>query len=401
MNHLVVTGGSGQTTDQSTRLNPNLLHIRANPCARRPPDRRTRECASRYHRVTAGEKERAEPSPETLLEEIARFAELEGERYFRALDACPCCLSKSIERRYFHKFGFPHSLCRACEFIFLDPSPSDEALGLLYNSSFYAGTRKHIEASQAERGADYASTSLERSEAEKVIQRTLRCLTKKDSPRWLDLGGGIGYFLNLVRQLAPGVACSLLETNEFSVECARRQFGLDIVASLPSESEDSVRYDVVSLIAVLEHVPQPRELLSLVRDNLASDGLLTLTIPQAPGLVRRRSREEYAYFLPPYHASMFHRDNLVDLCLGLGFETLDVWEGGGPAFACEHFFRFHSKLDTRIPQRDQEVLETVVHPPFATAEWIARNCCRVANRLTRPIRKRLGRELLHLVARRR
>jgi hypothetical protein len=41
--------------------------------------------------------------------------------------------------------------------------------------------------------------------------------------------------------------------------------------------------------------------------------------------VRRRSRQEYTYVLPPYHVSFFHEANLVALVRDLGFVPVDVW----------------------------------------------------------------------------
>jgi hypothetical protein len=158
--------------------------------------------------------------------------------------------------------------------LFLNPSPSDGAIHLLYNSAFYTNVRRYLEAHRAEK-SDYASNSLERGEAESLIRRALAVLPRgKSVPSWLDFSGGIGSILHLVRQLAPGLRASLCESNRFSAEFARRRYDRHVIDRLPAE-----RFDVISLIAVLELVTDPRGLLQTLRGALTDDGLLLLLVP--------------------------------------------------------------------------------------------------------------------------
>lgn len=81
----------------------------------------------------------------------------------------------------------------------------------------------------------------------------------------------------------------------------------------------SPKYDVVTLSHVLEHVPDPRALLELARDQVADDGVFILEVPCA----RQPSRLCIGW-LALEHLSYFSEPVLTRLMEETGFEVLQI-----------------------------------------------------------------------------
>ena len=57
---------------------------------------------------------------------------------------CPCCGMNAL-KPFFKKFGFNHSKCWNCDFVFLNPYPSDETLAKMYSGPYYTRVREFFE----------------------------------------------------------------------------------------------------------------------------------------------------------------------------------------------------------------------------------------------------------------
>jgi SAM-dependent methyltransferase len=94
----------------------------------------------------------------------------------------------------------------------------------------------------------------------------------------LDVGSHCGFFLRRAR--ARGWQASGVEPSPVSACLAREQFGLDVKAGrLEDTPFPDWSFDVVTLIDVLEHVGNPRQLLGEVARVLRPDGLVCVKVP--------------------------------------------------------------------------------------------------------------------------
>jgi SAM-dependent methyltransferase len=86
---------------------------------------------------------------------------------------------------------------------------------------------------------------------------------------------------------APGDRVPRLDLHEPSIAYARQQFGSDSldfrVGTLEDLAGDGVRYDVVVMSDVLEHVADPRALLRAAATLLADDARLLVSVPNGRG----------------------------------------------------------------------------------------------------------------------
>jgi SAM-dependent methyltransferase len=145
--------------------------------------------------------------------------------------------------------------------------------------------------------------------------------------RLLDVGCGDGGFLRLARE--RGWRGTGVDYDQRVIAVARGQ-GVDASArdyagflkELPAKE-----FDAVTLFDVLEHAPEPRALMALIKPVLKRGGLLTITFPNEtrPLLFRR---EEYDY--PPHHFTRWNVRSLRGFLEREGF-AVEVLETVGPS----------------------------------------------------------------------
>lgn len=106
---------------------------------------------------------------------------------------------------------------------------------------------------------------------------------------YLEIGGGHGLYLSqAIGALSDDSSFAMVDISESSLEMARSFISNDIVDYIQSDIYDYTpksRYDFISMGEVLEHVEQPKKLLSALSNLLTQDGVLFITTPtNAPAI---------------------------------------------------------------------------------------------------------------------
>jgi SAM-dependent methyltransferase len=152
----------------------------------------------------------------------------------------------------------------------------------------------------------------------------------------LDIGAHAGRFLSLARR--AGWAVEGIELNPRTAEYARRRTGATVHRlNAQALAADGRRYGAVTLIDVLEHIPQPVDLLKTVASLLESGGCAAVKVPSGPGqalkertlalLTKRRisladNLVHVNHFSPRSLALAFDRAGLVEIAVGAGAPEL-------------------------------------------------------------------------------
>ena len=121
----------------------------------------------------------------------------------------------------------------------------------------------------------------------------------------LDVGAHAGRFLRLAR--AAGWQAEGLELNPKTAAYAARMSGAAVHQGNIHTFTPAICYDAVTLTDVLEHVPQPLEVLTRVRAVLCAGGWLAIKVPSGPS--QRVKESLRARLRPSYRATL--ADNLV------------------------------------------------------------------------------------------
>jgi SAM-dependent methyltransferase len=165
--------------------------------------------------------------------------------------------------------------------------------------------------------------------------------------RWLDFGCGAGGFLKYLRELGT-LAGRPLELTGHDVgsyaDLLRTTDGFRILDFDELQREPSGHFDVISLIEVIEHLPDPDSTLALAARLLRPGGLLLLTTGNLDGPVARRQGIHYRYCAPEIHVSLFNPSCLAQLYRRHGLAPLAVRYNGAVKFKVLKSLRHHPVL---------------------------------------------------------
>jgi lipopolysaccharide transport system ATP-binding protein len=344
---------AGMDVGAPVLLNPVLTHVVESKRERATSSKST---LSAEASVRAGRA--------TLRGEIERICVVEGgyPNHWPRHRHCPVCGEGPLAEA-FAKYGFSHVRCGTCGFICVDPYPTDEILTKLYSSAYYSRIRELFERPLLERGGTGTPFSAPREVLQAVVQRTTR---DRMAGAWLDVGGGLGAFAHLIRTLRPNWEVKLNEFNPQSIAIARELFDFEVVTGNPEELLREGRcFDVVSSVAVLEHIPLPLDFLRSYARLVKPGGWLVTVVPHFSPMNGFVSHGASANAVPPYHVSLFN-ENALRRLLGRveGLETVAVEQAGAATFELIHHVDFGDYWDIEIPTPEHPEPRSVRLAPY-------------------------------------
>mgnify|MGYP005849940021 CR=1 FL=1 len=211
--------------------------------------------------------------------------------------------------------------CDTCGILWLNPRPLSSELSKIYQNYF---THEEI--------SPYIKEGGEKNRIEKILKEFLlprrryeltnsktMFLGKKKPGKLLDIGCGNGSFLAGMRDLGWDVVG--LEPDKKAAQIAEKQFQLKVYSdTLENLNLGSELFDAITLSHVLEHVINPRDVLSRCHSLLKSEGLLSITTPNINSFGHQRFKEFWYGLEPPRHFVLFNRNGLEKLLIDTGFE---------------------------------------------------------------------------------
>lgn len=302
----------------------------------------------------------------TLLNQEVRRICFEGSIYpeqWHARAACPACRDIDLEPA-FAKWGFTHRRCKHCGLILLDPFPPDAVLKDLYGGQYYTKVRELFELPRLQLGGEPTALSAPAEVLTELIERLAKPFA---SGAWLDAGGGFGAFVDHVRRQCPGWQTVLNDRNPRSLQIAQDVLGIE---TLGDDAEAILatgrRFNVVSAISVLEHMPYPDQFLESYGRLLVPGGFLAVVVPnftRLNGIVSGASSPAAA---PPFHINLFNKQSLRLLIDRVGvFDDVELFDRGSAAFSLMHHMDFADYFDITIPTEAEPAPKTVMVKPYS------------------------------------
>lgn len=142
--------------------------------------------------------------------------------------------------------------------------------------------------------------------------------------RVLDIGCSSGL---LLQDFPPDYTRVGLELDEHA-SAAARKLGLEVHQTLVSEFKTDQKFDIVTLIDVLEHLPDPQRVIEQVRDLLVDGGVFYIKVPAFLGqyhkqnLLRALKLSREGIMGAYTHINLFTKKSLRLAVERAGFETL-------------------------------------------------------------------------------
>jgi 2-polyprenyl-3-methyl-5-hydroxy-6-metoxy-1,4-benzoquinol methylase len=260
---------------------------------------------------------------------------------------CPVCDSPPGQG-LFVKDGFRHVRCPRCDLIYVSLILREDLMTkywreeLAWTRVLLSGPQMDMDQAKYDYGLDLASAYLE-------------------GRRVLDVGTGTGGF---VRQAGlRGWETMALELNVESVENLRNEGIRVIVKPLELADMASGSFDLVSMWEVMEHLAEPRTVLSEARRLLSDDGALLVMVPNSASLVTRLLHEKSHTFGGHSHLNHFNPRSLSAILEGQRFEILEM----------ETVITELGTINNHLAFEDPYLGEASQFFPFLSPELIHRN----------------------------
>jgi SAM-dependent methyltransferase len=248
--------------------------------------------------------------------------------------ACPVCGDKSVDffanardvEYYTSAKIFEYEQCANCDSVFLKSPPVDQ-LRVIYPPNYYSY--------RATQGSDSALEKIKAWLDSRLLKRLLQDIPG-DALNVLDVGGGSGWLLTLTRRISRRVKqtheVDLDEGARSAAEAAGHTFHTGRIEEFSSPE----KFDLILMLNLIEHVSDPRLVLSAMTQLLSSRGLILIKTPNVDTLDCRLFRNcNWGGFHCPRHFVLFNKQSLTDLAQRCGLEAVSVsYTQGAPQWAC-------------------------------------------------------------------
>ena len=226
--------------------------------------------------------------------------------------ACPACAREAVHRKLYSKNSCDILQCSACGLG--RATCEDFDFHKYYTEGYFSGAHP-------DGYADYrGSEPVLRREFARTVQfiRGLR-----DGGRLLEIGCAFGFFLEEARGFYEVAG---IEIADAAVAFCQGR-GLAVINAVAEESTLRAlgMFDVIVLLDVVEHLPDPRSTLALCRRHLNPGGIIVISTGDFASVYARLAGRKWRLMTPPQHLWFFTPESMRRLShsLGLQLQTYD------------------------------------------------------------------------------
>jgi len=210
--------------------------------------------------------------------------------------------------------------CSICGFKHLDPVPSKKELDKYYRDKYYQqGCAKLLDPDKEKEDSEW--TKLAYSDTCTILDKYIT----SDTRRILDIGCGNGFFLDFMKRNGWDV---------FGIEPSKKagEYASFLEVEIFNTTLDGFIdqkwnkfFDAINLTYLLEHVPDPVEVLKQCKNLLKDKGLICVEVPND---FNRLQLELSKKGVPPWwvsvpdHINYFNFESLEQLLVSSGFEIV-------------------------------------------------------------------------------
>jgi SAM-dependent methyltransferase len=207
--------------------------------------------------------------------------------------------------------GFALVKCSGCGLLFVNPRPDDHEIEQAHKQGTHRGV------SDLKMTGRFSPLKIRRYL--RVLGDLFESGSTLNAKSWLDIGCGHGEFLVALRKFSNGqVVAKGTEPNVLKLASARRR-GLDV--SYIDLERHSEQYDVISLLNVYSHLPDPPASLASWKRLLKPHGELLLETGDTAHL---SGIDHYRPFYLPDHLSFASESIVTSILERSGFQILQV-----------------------------------------------------------------------------
>jgi 2-polyprenyl-3-methyl-5-hydroxy-6-metoxy-1,4-benzoquinol methylase len=240
--------------------------------------------------------------------------------------------------------------CHQCDTIYIDPLPVDE-LKTIYPSNYYSFTS----------GKKNWAFRIKEWLDKKIFRKLLREI-KGDSINVLDIGGGTGWMLDLIRKMDQRIHITqVVDIDDHARQLAEKNGHLYFEGRIEHFSTQH-KFQLVLMLNLIEHVSDPEKVLQSVEKVMAPGGIILIKTPNTKSWDARLFRLSYWGGLHcPRHWVIFSEKSFRVLLqkTNLAIASLKYTQGG-PFWA----FSIIAKLSRKKILNVSKSRPIIFHPLF-------------------------------------
>lgn len=256
---------------------------------------------------------------------------------------CPVCDASSDKAvKKLNVYGAEYAQCQQCTHVYVLNRPNPNAIHNFYLSD-----------------VNYASTYTDKSAAESRLQAIavpwrdwmMQVFEKQygfKPKKILDVGSGAGHFVEACRR--AGLEADGIELSESSRKFSKDIWGIELDGNDYTEVyEQYAGYDVVTFWGLLEHTPNPKELLKVTQSifEFGKAGMVIAKLPRwnsLSGFIQNILNQSIVRHLDPMgHISCYTDGSAAEVYFQTDFYPTAAWYYGMDVY--ELFMQLGHKLD--------------------------------------------------------
>jgi len=205
--------------------------------------------------------------------------------------------------------------CHACGYAHLNTFPTDDELTRFYESDFW----------QHEKSGELAYTMVQADWLSAIYADWLSIVAQHTRGReLLDVGSGYGLFLKEAN--VEGWHSLGIEPNTEAAAFSRKNSPCKVLAR-DWELSHGARFDCISAMWLIEHLPAPLDFLKWCKARLSPDGVLLAVVPQEWTEAQDRANarvDNKNWWVHHTHINYFSQASFVNLLGRAGFRSVDL-----------------------------------------------------------------------------
>lgn len=231
---------------------------------------------------------------------------------------CPRCNADTKEKyttasdvEYFTTTNkFDYYTCNNCEILFIYPMPVND-LGIIYPSNYYSFTP--VNKSIAFRIKDFIDS---------IFYKKILKNLNGEKLRALDIGGGTGTLLDNLKKADARIDYTQVVDIDAQAKLAAEKNGHAYFCGTIENFTDTIGYDVILMLNLIEHVANPGEVLAKAAGLLHTKGVIIVKTPNYKSLDAALFKNTYWGGLHcPRHWVLFTKSSFEKLSAECGLQT--------------------------------------------------------------------------------
>jgi 2-polyprenyl-3-methyl-5-hydroxy-6-metoxy-1,4-benzoquinol methylase len=245
------------------------------------------------------------------VQDAWRIRRLDAQQAYRQPRRCPICFSADV-MTYDQTNGHVIRNCRRCKCRYLGSFPSQ--LEIEHTRNLRMRKQAESEEDASPRMSAAKSKTLQKRAAQ------LRRMIPAGS-RVLEIGARRG---DLGVLLAPHFEYQGIELSDAAARSARAR-GIEVyAATIENFVNLSSAFDAIVMLDVFQHLPNPHEVLGVIKEQLKSGGQLILVTPDTESFTAFIASKRWSAYKVPEHVILYSRSALIELLEHSGFEIVSA-----------------------------------------------------------------------------